>query len=324
MKTEVSVLIFGAALILCLLSTPLLAQMDEMDNTTGMEGMDMPIVSYGAHVLPQGRWKFKVYWTQMEDDEFRINGSVVHPDMDMRMGRVVNEIYYGLPDDMHLRLVIPYVNNKMNGTTMNMGMNGKTRGFGDIIAILKKRFYSDMVSGWSFAAGLGFKLPTGKSEEKFSDRNKMTQNFYDDYRLPINMQPGTGKFDPVLTSYFTKSDSKGSWHGHLMYINTLEADKGVDPGDKLMFHLARNFPLTDHVILVGEINGMWQGDDDYQERNIPSGLDRHGTIINLTPGLQFKPTDNSMLEAAVKFPVVTPDDGMIPKPMPFIGGHIRF
>lgn len=300
----------------------------DMGNMNMPMKMYMPVVSMGAHVLPQGKWRFEVHWTQMKDDEFKSNGSVVYPDMHMRMSKVINEIYYGLPNDMHLRVVIPYVNNKMIGTMamgmMNVGIEGSANGLGDIMVILKKRFYNDMASGWSFAAGLGLKLPTGKDDEKFTDLNSMTQKFYNDYRLPIIMQPGTGEFDPILTGYITKSDSKGSWHGNFMYIYTSKANEDVDPGDKLMFNLARNFPITDRFILVGEINGMWQSDDDYPGRNITAGMDKHGTVISLTPGLQFKPIKTLVLEAAVKIPVVTPDDGMIPEPMFFIGGHIRF
>lgn len=321
MKVKIMFLIFGGALILSLVSTPLLAQMKGMDMPMKME---MPIVSMGAHVVPQGKWRAEVHWTQMKDDEIRSNGSAVYPNMDMEMSRVINEIYYGLPKDMHLRLVIPYVDNEMSGTMMSTPMNGDAKGLGDSMVILKKRFYNDMASGWSLAAGLGIKLPTGKNDEKFTDSNMMTLKFYDDNRLPITMQPGTGEFDPILTAYLTKSDSRGSWHGHLMYIHTSEAENNVDPGNKLMFHLARNLPITDRFILVGEVNGMSQGDDDYPGRTISAGLDRHGTVINLTPGLQFKPTKNSMFEVAVKIPVSTPDDGMIPDPMPFIGGYIKF
>lgn len=328
-KTLLLVLTFAGALILNLFSSPSEAQMKTMDNNKlTMEipmKMYMPIVSMGAHVLPKDKWRFEIHWTQMKDKEILHNGSAVQPDMDMRMSRVINEIYYGLPEDMHLRLVIPYVYNRMSGTMgMNMGMNGTAEGLGDIMVILKKRFYNDMASGWSFAAGLGIKLPTGKDDEKFTDSNLMTLSFSDDNRMPIAMQPGTGEFAPVFTGYFTKSDSKGSWHGHLMYIYTSKTDNDVDPGDKLMFNLARNFSLTEDLILVGEINGMWQGDDDYPGRNIAPGLDEHGTIITLTPGLQFEHSKNLMLEAALKFPVITPDDGVIPEPMPFIGGYIRF
>lgn len=311
------------------------AEMEEIEHMhmAGMEmKMYMPIVGMGAHVLPKGKWRIKSHWTEMEDDEILDDGNAVHPDMNMEMQKLTTKIMYGLPRDMHVSIVVPYVDNEMSGsmsmtmmgTTTVYGMSGKASGLGDISVILKKRLYHNMENGWAFAVSGGVKLPTGKDDEKFTDENTMTDNFYDDYRLPINMQPGTGEFDPLVGISCSKSDKLGSWHANAMYIYTSEADEDVDPGDKLMFHLARNFPLTDRFILVGEINGMWQGDDDYPGRNISPGLDEHGTVISLTPGLQFKPTKNSVLEVAVKFPVVTPDDGMIPKPMPYFGAGVKF
>lgn len=286
--------------------------------------MHMCIVGMGAHVLPQGKFKFKLHWTEMRDKEERDNGTVVHTDMNMRMTRVLYEFYYGLPNNMHLRLFIPYVDYEMFGFMPMGGVTGKVKGIGDISIILKKRIYYNMEKGLSFAISGGVKLPTGKDDVKFDDKNMATKAFYDDYRMPLDMQPGTGTFDPLVGAALTKSDRFGSWHANVMYRYIPKGYKDVDPADIWMFNLARNIAINDFITLAAEVNGMYRGDDDYPGRKVWAGYNEHGLIINLTPGLQIHPTGWMTLEAAVKFPVVTPDDGIIPKPMPFIGGFIRF
>ncbi len=284
--------------------------------------MYMPIVSMGAHVVPQGKFKFKVHWTEMRDNEFRDNGSEVHKNMDMRMTRVLNEFYYGLPNDMHLRLVIPYVDYKMTGFMPMGSVAGTAEGLGDITMVLKKRLY--MKNGLSLAISGGIKLPTGKNDAKFTNQNMATKAFNDDYRMSLFMQPGNGTFDPLLGAALSKSDRYGSWHANAMYRYIPKGEEDVDPGDIWMFNMARNLAINDSITLVSEINIMIQGDDDYPGRTVWAGYNEHGLILNLTPGLQVHPAKWVTLEAAVKIPVVTPDDGVIPKAMPFAGANFRF
>jgi hypothetical protein len=284
--------------------------------------MYMPIIGMGAHVLPPGKIRVEVHFTEMNDDEVLDNGSEVHKDMSMRMTRVLNEFYYGLPKDMHLRLVIPYVDYKMTGFMPMGGVKGEATGLGDISMVLKKRLY--MKDGWSFAVSGGIKLPTGKDDAKFTDRNMATKAFYDDYRMSLDMQPGTGTFDPLLGAALSKSDRLGSWHANAMYRYIPKGDEDVDPGDILMFNVARNLAINDSLTLVFEANGMDREDDKYPGRTPWAGYNEHGLILNLTPGFQVHPAEWVTLEGAVKIPVITPDDGIIPGPMPFVGANFKF
>jgi nitrous oxide reductase accessory protein NosL len=182
------------------------------------------------HTHPAGMWMFNYKFMRMNMSGLRDGTSDVSVDkvipmvgtkygymmaptrmtMDMHMMMVM----YGITDRLTLMAMVNYQVNRMD-MLMNMGKGkGNTSeppmrasGIGDteLRGVYKINKY--------LVGSLGLSLPTGDIENEFETMHRK-------YRMPYDMQPGSGTYDlkPALTYNALSDDAKWNWGAQAMYI----------------------------------------------------------------------------------------------------------
>ncbi len=181
------------------------------------------------------------------------------------------DLFYGLNHDHTLRINVPFKTTNVNGTGeafridgMNMTMEGRAFGLGDVQVMLKKKWLDQGYKPLNFATVFGVQIPTGKRDHKFFDSQTIfmpdkaiavsdaaggpkVDLFTDDRRLPNGAQPGTGSwginFGVMATRQLTWNRFRGAIHGGAMYRWMEVNPEGIRPGNEFIFSVSYVRPL---------------------------------------------------------------------------------
>ncbi len=107
------------------------------------------------------------------------------------------EINYGLSERFGIAGVMPFIRQERQISSFG-GQDdfSKAQGMGDALLLLKYRLLNkDFPSQWEWVAGVGSKLPTGRTNH--TGNNGIV--------LAADMQPGSGSFDGIFWSYLLRS-----------------------------------------------------------------------------------------------------------------------
>lgn len=164
--------------------------------------------------------------------------------MDMEMHML--EVMRGITDNLTLMVMPQYM--YMGMTHLSHGGHGahehEVEGIGDTEVTGLYSVYRAHTAGGKQEAHLniGMSLPTGSIDEAFTNHHAAT------YRLPYNMQFGSGTFDPMIGATYTGEQADWSWGAQtLNYIRLGKNDNGYRQGNKYMATtwVARNLnPFT--------------------------------------------------------------------------------
>ncbi len=237
-----------------------------------------------------------------EMDRFSVDGKKV----DDPLGRAVHVrvtpigLVYGVRPGLTLVAMLPFVDKRLSfddGRAI-----GGDAGLGDATFLLKWRFYKiDRGAGTlQVATELGLKAPTGKDDLR--DRQG--------HLLPPMLQRGTGSWDPTADWIVTyvPSAGRGRWifSGDAGLTLTTEAG-GFEQGNVVSYDgmvkyriYPAHYPGRDTFLLL-EINGRWQGRARSRGHQV---ADTGGSIVYLSPGVQFLLEQNVILESGVQLPLV--------------------
>lgn len=282
-----------------------------------------------AYVLPPRVWRVatSVSFLEIDGDDFFKKGKrdFVHESHRVRNRTVNLDIFYGLDHNMTLRLNIPWVFTKSEGSVhpngvkfLNAFVEGDNDGLGDISLFLKKKWLDQGNYPVNFATVVGVQFPTGSSDKKF-DFPVAVQNrllgaglgfvgggsgifarFSDSGRMPASLQPGTGGFGFHVGAFVTRQFSRFPSAFHAGALATfLENGDGVNPGHRVKFFATYVKPVyKDYLSLELGVNGMWKEDDEYSGRFLPPRSAfpvkrapfQGGTVVFVSPSIIFNPT----------------------------------
>lgn len=184
------------------------------------------------------------------------------------------------------------------------GVGRKTlsdEGLADTTILLKRRFYVDnfQSGGFQMAAIGGIKLPTGDNDER-DETGEL---------LPRSLQLGTGSVDVPLGIILSAFKNRIGFNSELIYQFNNESE-GFAFGDETKINLAVGYRLLPKVYQSMQdrvLNAYLELNSSFSQTASLNGQplsESGGTLIFLTPGIQWILSPRFLVEAAFQIPVL--------------------
>lgn len=207
---------------------------------------------------------------------------------------------------------LPYVRNTMDMTSSLGPMLGwqdmtmaPTSGVGDAVLMGLYRLAGgqepDRHGGVS--AGLGVKIPTGSSTERYADGRL----------VHFHMQPGTGSWDSLLTVLYATTHDRGALRAEAAYQYTTSNAEGYKVGDAASVGLSGFYAPTKTLGVTAGLTYLHTGRSSdrngrYYDPATNSSLmddpaNTGGDSLWFAPGFQVVPLKGLAVEGRVKLPL---------------------
>jgi hypothetical protein len=157
---------------------------------------------------------------------------------------------YGVTNDLMLVASLPYVRRTgireahEEDDEFEVENLGPTDGIGDTTLLGQYRFFKGR--GMETAVLLGFKAPTGKTNERSLEGETFDAEF----------QPGSGSWDGLLGIALTQRTGSLSFDANVLYTLVTEGTQETDLGDLLQYNVAISYRLAS---LGGSAQPMFNG-----------------------------------------------------------------
>lgn len=233
---------------------------------------------------------------------------------------------YGVTPDLTVGVSVPYVkrhnireaHHGHDGEPPEVESLGDAEGLGDASLYGLYRWGGAEGSSHHAAVLLGVKTPTGKTDAR-GDTGE---------RFELELQPGSGSWDPFAGLAFTWLRGRASYDVSTVYRLSTEGKQDTTLGDVVAFDAALAFRLLpraghehDHgaaephghaaLDLLLEINGEWRGEDETAGVDNPNS---GGRVIFLSPGVRYAFAGGWIASLSVGVPVVTDLNGFQSEP----------
>ena len=262
-----------------------------------------PINTQNAFVTGLNGAGFRTFFVGFDRNGLRLDGKKVADPLDRHV-RVRGEMFVLPYELVSNRLVVmamlPYLNKTLEMRVPGNQQELSVRGFGDLAVVAKLGIYQrDRPNRTTRMALFGrVKLPTGDNSAVGPEGQP----------LPKSLQLGTGSVDGSAGVILTHSVGPVGLSGDVIYDVNFGSD-GFAFGDVLHYDIAlgyrilpriyRTYPAK-QVNLYVEANGTWSRHNTLQGALLP---DSGGTLLLLSPGIQFIPLGNFLVEATYQVPV---------------------
>lgn len=137
--------------------------------------------------------------------------------------------HFGLRHDFQLSAIVPWIDREMRLDNPAGPDRLSANGFGDIALVAKWRFYRwDAVGkAANFAVMAGIEAPTGEDDARS-----------DGTRLPPELQPGSGSWDPSLGAAVTYEPGRWRFNAAALYLRNGKGAEDFKAGDEIFVELA--------------------------------------------------------------------------------------
>ena len=262
-----------------------------------------PINTQNAFVTGLSGAGFRTFFLGFNRSELRLDGNTVADPL-QRQVRVRGEMFVLPYELVSNRLVVmgmlPYLDK-----TLEMGLAGNRQelsvsGFGDLAVVAKLGIYQrDRPNRTTRMALFGrVKLPTGDNSAVGPEGQP----------LPKSLQLGTGSVDASAGFILTHSVGPLGLSGDVIYDFNTDSE-GFAFGDVLHYDVALGYRILPRIYrtypakqinLYLEANGTWSRRNTLQGNPL---ADSGGPLLLLSPGVQFIPLANFLVEATYQVPV---------------------
>lgn len=211
------------------------------------------------------------------------------------------EIHYGISNRLTASGTFTFINKRRETGLQTSGPSNQVRttGIGDGLFILKYVLHKNTIrSQFQLAVGGGVKVPFGS----FSHTNNGVQ-------LNADMQPGTGAFDGIFWSYFSKTFAPHTTL-NFFWTNSLrltgEADRFSNTNDSYRFGNEFISTLGVGNKLIGDVSYVVQvqyrevGENERNGEDLPN---TGGRWIDVAPTLSYALTDKVSLRVLGQIPI---------------------
>ncbi|MEI7531193.1 MAG: TonB-dependent receptor [Betaproteobacteria bacterium] len=223
-------------------------------------------------------------------------------------------------------LVVPYVNRSHStlGTDSLDGYSAgpttsydsQATGMGDIRII--GRYYG-LLEQKNFGVQLGFKLPTGKTNQLANDGVSV---------VDPGLQIGTGTTDLILGAYYHNNwNDNWGYFGQVLYQTALNlstmAAGSYKPGNSLNLNVGVRYENYDWIMPTLQINSrVVKADSGDAADSYATG----GTLIYLTPGAIFPVGQKTTIYSNIQIPIYQNVNGiqLIPQYIFSVGARFSF
>lgn len=215
------------------------------------------------------------------------------------------ELNYGLTDRLTISGTATYVQKDLTSLRNNQTLT--TRGIGDGLLMLKYVLHQNTMSDqYQLAVGGGAKIPFGKISLKSNN-----------IALNLDMQPGTGAWDGIAWSYFSKTFAPASTLNLFAYSTfrvTGSAERfGQNDQYKFGNEFVVNSGVTNNLIsnlsYVAMVSYRSTGSDQRNGQNMPN---TGGKWVNIEPALRYQITSGLSAKISGKIPLYQYLNGIQP------------
>jgi hypothetical protein len=133
--------------------------------------------------------------------------------------------HYGLRNDLQVSAVVPWVSRDLESDAGDVSSSG----LGDAALVAKWRFYrwDRLGAAANFALIGGLEAPTGDDGDES-----------DGARLPPELQPGSGSWDPALGAAATYEPERWRFNAAILYQRNGKGGQDYKAGDEIFAELA--------------------------------------------------------------------------------------
>ena len=261
-----------------------------------------------------------------ESNEFVRNGVNVQPNLNLKTTTIRLGALHGLGNGWAAGLSLPWERVKVRGKIGGEPATATVEAFGDLALLGKKRVWQRL-SGESLVVSAGLELPTGKDNATFDQSNSITNGYYHGYprRMPLSWQPGSGTVDGYLALAYGKTQQRLSYVGILATKLHSAGDENVKIGDIFIGAADATYGISRKLALSLGMVLRSQADDEYPQAPPPgvdspalAGTTQHGTTFYLDPSIRYVVANRFVVGFGLRYPIVKPDDGMVPQVKGFI------
>lgn len=212
-------------------------------------------------------------------------------------------LVYGATRDLTLAATLPLVQRRLRFT----GPGGERRtiaaeGPGDLRLVGVYRFFRrDVERGTTQASFLGgLTLPTGTTDLTDSDLPSLTER--SGTRLPPSLQLGSESVDGIVGLAAMHNRDRLTFYADMQGKLNTEGAQDVKAGNTLFYDLSVDYTLFSgrNLFLILELNGASTSRAEQAGRTVRSS---GGQLLFISPGLQYLPIPNLILEGSVQIPI---------------------
>lgn len=191
----------------------------------------------------------------------------------------------------------------------------RSAGIGDIIASAR---YQGFSRDQSWGIQLGVKLPTGRTDDRFSSGPRAGE--------PVDrgLQLGTGTTDLLAGAFkFGSFSPKWGYFAQIMVQFPLDSSKGFRPGDSVNLSAGLRYTGYERVTPHLQLNLKAEKPETGAEADTANS---GATLVYLSPGFTVNLSARGHLYAFVQVPVYQRVDGyqLMPRVLASIGAHFSF
>ena len=223
----------------------------------------------GAHHHALGEWSVGYQYRVTHSSGLRdgndsvSNASVmaVYGEVPVKMEMAMHmlELMYGVSDRLSVMIMPQYMQMDMTHNSSHGGGHShqhSVQGFGDTEVTASYRLLGEQQEDASQNTLLTFgaSLPTGSTDETFVNHHG------DTYRLPYNMQLGSGTVDPMIGLTYTHSTPELTFGARtLNYIRLGKNDEGYRLGNKYTAATWLSHTVFEHTVFTVRLEGeAWE------------------------------------------------------------------
>ncbi|MCH7823619.1 MAG: transporter [Acidobacteria bacterium] len=262
-----------------------------------------PINTQNAFVTALSGGAFRTFFLTFDRSGLRLDGEKVTDPLSREVhvrGQMFVLPYELVSNRLVVMGVVPYLDKSLEMGPADNRQELSVNGFGDLALAAKLGIYQlDRPNRTTRVALFGrLKLPTGDDDAPGPEGQL----------LPKSLQLGTGSVDYSAGVILTHSVGPVGLSGDLIYdINTV--DDGFAFGDVLHYDIALGYRILPRVYrmypakqinLYLEANGTWSQRSTLEGTSL---IDSGGNVLRLSPGVQFIPLANLLVEVTYQVPV---------------------
>lgn len=247
---------------------------------------------------------FRVFYGRINKTQLLMNGEEISaPNSPKVFVNVVPvAVVYGAIPRFSFIAVFPTITRTVERPVSGQRVSDTDFGLGDIALFAKYRFFKKdyYLNSRQVAFQIGLKLPTGADDLKDEQGN----------RFPQPLQLSSGSVDYRFILLFTEARNRLVFTGDAGYNLKTEANKfefgdvfNYDFAAKFRVHPSRytdKYPVNDLYVFL-EVNGIVSQKSKINGNDID---DSGGHQLFLSPGIQFFPLENILLEIGIQIPVL--------------------
>jgi hypothetical protein len=250
----------------------------------------------GGGIMPAGKFKMAYQYVSIKRDKIFDGSNEILNDRNLDATAEAHLLIarYGIKPGFDVRVALPYKSIKATAQLIpGRGVEIDNSGIGDMVIMARHALSNIRIDGYLLSAGLGVKLPTGKSNNQFAYAAAGTPAVGSNTPMPTQL--GTGEAEYKAELGITKFFNDLRLDAHTMYTNRPKADNDYDFGNELAYNLSIVKPITNTINLGIEYNGKYNSktnmgtDTNPMLRSMLPFKAFSGTAGYITPQIHYVP-----------------------------------